>query len=66
MAAPPRTMSVICWSECQMEKVLNVRGNRNAAIANVFEHKNGVWVRDNAIYPVNFERTWKLGAKFSF
>ena len=37
-----------------------------AAIANVFEHKNGVWVRDNAIYPVNFERTWQLGAKFSF
>lgn len=37
-----------------------------AAVTNLFEYKNGTWVRDNAIYPVNFERTWKLGAKLSF
>lgn len=37
-----------------------------AAVTNLFEYENGTWVRDNAIYPVNFERTWKLGAKLSF
>ncbi|MDO9599059.1 MAG: TonB-dependent receptor [Azoarcus sp.] len=35
-------------------------------VSNLFEHKNGVWVRDDAIYPVDFERTWKLGARLSF
>lgn len=37
-----------------------------AAVTNLFEHENGVWVADDAIYPVDFERTWKLGAKLSF
>jgi len=37
-----------------------------AAVSNLFEYENGTWVRDDAIYPVNFERTWKLGAKLSF
>lgn len=37
-----------------------------AAVTNLFEYENGTWVRDDAIYPVNFERTWKLGAKLSF
>lgn len=36
------------------------------AVNNLFEHENGVWVGDDRIYPVNFERTWKLGARFSF
>ncbi|BAL22958.1 TonB-dependent receptor [Azoarcus sp. KH32C] len=37
-----------------------------AAVSNLFNYKNGTWVRDDAIYPVDFERTWKLGAKLSF
>jgi len=37
-----------------------------AAVSNLFEYENGVWVRDDAIYPVNFVRTWKVGAKLSF
>jgi len=37
-----------------------------AAVNNLFEYENGTWVRDNAIYPIDFERTWKLGAKLSF
>ena len=37
-----------------------------AAVTNLFEHKNGVWVRDDAIYPFDFSRTWKLGARLSF
>lgn len=36
------------------------------AVSNLFEYKNGVWVRDDAIYPMDFERTWKLGARVSF
>lgn len=41
------------------------------AIGNLFEHKNGVWVESSsiapvAIYPIDFERTWKLGARISF
>jgi len=35
-------------------------------ISNLFDRKNGLWVRDDAIYPVNFERTWKLGARIQF
>lgn len=35
-------------------------------ISNLFDRKNGLWVRDDAIYPVNFERTWKLGAHIQF
>lgn len=37
-----------------------------AGISNLFDRKNGIWVRDDAIYPVNFERTWKLGARIQF
>ncbi len=37
-----------------------------AAVSNLFEHENGVWVGDDQIYPVNFARTWKVGAKLSF
>ncbi|HJV28400.1 MAG TPA: TonB-dependent receptor [Aromatoleum sp.] len=37
-----------------------------AAVSNLFNYKNGTWVRDDAIYPVDFERTWKVGAKLSF
>ena len=37
-----------------------------AGISNLFDRSNGIWVRDDAIYPVNFERTWKLGARIQF
>ncbi len=35
-------------------------------VSNLFERRNGVWVGDDRIYPVDFERTWKLGARLSF
>lgn len=34
-----------------------------AAVDNLFEQSNGIWIHDNAIYPVNFARTWRLGMK---
>lgn len=37
-----------------------------AAAANLFDHKNGLWISDNNIYPVNFSRTWRVGMKASF
>jgi iron complex outermembrane receptor protein len=37
-----------------------------ATINNLFEHKNGMWTGDNAIYPVNYERTMVVGAKVSY
>lgn len=38
----------------------------SAGIDNLFENSNGIWVRDNAIYPVNFTRNWKAGVKLTF
>ncbi len=35
-------------------------------IQNLFDQKNGLWVQDDAIYPVNFERTFYAGMKVSF
>jgi iron complex outermembrane receptor protein len=37
-----------------------------AAVDNLFEQSNGIWVRDDAIYPVNFTRNWRLGMKVDF
>jgi len=37
-----------------------------AAVENLFEHKNGMWIRNDAIYPVNFTRNWRLGMKATF
>ena len=37
-----------------------------AAVDNLFEHKNGFWIRDDAIYPVSFTRNWRLGMKAQF
>ncbi|MHB1051808.1 MAG: TonB-dependent receptor [Thiobacillus sp.] len=37
-----------------------------AAVDNLFEQSNGIWVRDNAIYPVNFTRNWRVGMKAEF
>lgn len=35
-------------------------------INNLFDHTNGVWIRDNQIYPVDFKRTVSAGIKFIF
>jgi iron complex outermembrane receptor protein len=32
-------------------------------VDNLFEQSNGIWIRDDAIYPVNFTRNWRLGMK---
>ena len=37
-----------------------------AKINNLFDQKNGLWIRDDAIYPVNFERTVMLGLKLKY
>lgn len=37
-----------------------------AQVNNLFNKKNGLWVQDDAIYPVNFTRTWYAGIKASF
>ncbi len=37
-----------------------------AQVNNVFDKKNGLWVRDDAIYPVNFTRVWYAGVRASF
>jgi iron complex outermembrane receptor protein len=36
------------------------------SIDNIFEHKNALVVQDNALYPVDFSRTWKVGMKADF
>ena len=35
-------------------------------VENLFEQSNGIWLRDNVIYPTKFTRNWGLGAKFKF
>ncbi|MHB0916849.1 MAG: TonB-dependent receptor [Thiobacillus sp.] len=37
-----------------------------AAVDNLFEQSNGIWIRDDAIYPVNFSRNWRVGMKVEF
>ena len=32
-------------------------------VDNLFDRTNGIWVNDVAVYPVDFRRTWKIGAK---
>jgi len=36
------------------------------AVDNIFEKSNGLWIKDDAIYPVNFTRNWSIGAKLNF
>jgi len=36
-----------------------------AAVDNLFEQSNGIWVSDK-IYPVNFTRNWRVGMKVEF
>lgn len=37
-----------------------------AGVDNLFARTNGVWVRDNAVYPVSFTRNWRLGVRATF
>lgn len=37
-----------------------------AAINNIFDQENSVQVADDAIYPVDFVRTWRIGMKADF
>ena len=35
-------------------------------VQNLFDQSNGLWIRDDAIYPVNFTRTWYAGIRAEF
>ncbi|MEW5769370.1 MAG: TonB-dependent receptor [Pseudomonadota bacterium] len=37
-----------------------------ASVENLFEHKNGLWILDDVVYPVNFTRNWRVGVKAVF
>ncbi len=37
-----------------------------AAINNIFEHENSIQVAEDAIYPVDFVRTWRVGFRADF
>lgn len=37
-----------------------------AAVNNIFEHENSLQVADDAIYPVDFVRTWRVGVRADF
>lgn len=37
-----------------------------AAVENLFEHKNGLWIKNDSIYPVNFSRNIRVGFKAAF
>jgi iron complex outermembrane recepter protein len=36
------------------------------SINNLFEHENSIQVQDDALYPVDFVRTWRVGLKADF
>ena len=38
----------------------------SAGVANLFRHRNALWVADDVIYPVDFERTWTIGMRLAF
>ncbi|SFX49811.1 TonB-dependent receptor plug domain-containing protein [Marinospirillum alkaliphilum] len=37
-----------------------------AQVDNLFDQANGIWIRDDVIYPVNFTRTWRVGVRADF
>jgi iron complex outermembrane receptor protein len=37
-----------------------------ASINNLFEQENSIQIQDDAIYPVDFVRTWRIGMKADF
>ncbi|HRQ45652.1 MAG TPA: TonB-dependent receptor [Rhodocyclaceae bacterium] len=38
----------------------------SAGVSNLLRDRNGLWVADDVIYPVDFERTWTIGMRLSF
>jgi iron complex outermembrane receptor protein len=36
------------------------------AVSNLLNHSNGLWVKDNGIYPFDFSRTYKVGLRVAF
>ena len=40
--------------------------NFYAAVNNIFEHENSIQVADDAIFPVDFVRTWRVGMRADF
>lgn len=50
---------------------LNLSYNYNnievfAKIQNLFDEDNALWIKDDSIYPTNFERTYYAGVKYKF
>ncbi len=37
-----------------------------ATVQNLFDHKNGIWTKDDSIYPINFSRSALVGFKATF
>lgn len=37
-----------------------------AQVDNLFDQSNGIWIRDDVIYPVNFTRTLRVGVRADF
>ncbi len=37
-----------------------------AKVQNLFDETNGLWIKDDNIYPINFERTYYVGMKYKF
>ncbi len=37
-----------------------------ANVTNLFDRKNGLWVRDDAIYPVHYTRTYRFGLSWTY
>ncbi len=35
-------------------------------VNNLFEARNGIWTRDDSIYPTDFKRTWRIGVQADF
>jgi len=40
--------------------------NFYAAVNNIFAHENSIQIEDNAIFPVDFVRTWRIGMRADF
>ncbi len=40
--------------------------NFYAVVNNIFEHENSIQIEDNAIFPVDFVRTWRVGMRADF
>jgi iron complex outermembrane receptor protein len=56
------------WISTQLSARYRLRDDLDLQLAvdNLFERKNGLWVADDVVYPVEFARTWRIGAKAAF